>query len=82
MINEDFFIIAEGYVKVYATNNPFRRKEYNKQNILRNTMLDQIYDSASGNGHLCKTFNRANLGVVTSGQWLGEENVVLRGEIP
>ena len=28
------------------------------------------------------TFNRSNLGIVTTGSWIGEESCVLRGEIP
>jgi CRP-like cAMP-binding protein len=40
LVNGEFYIIAEGLVRIYATNNPFRRKDYNKQGMLKNTKLD------------------------------------------
>lgn len=54
-----------------------------KKRLLRNLGgLHSIYDKGSGIGNLSHTFNKTNLGFVTKGQWIGEENCLLNGDLP
>ena len=80
--NECFYLIAEGFVRLECMNNPFRRMEYNKESMLTNMQLHEIYDKSSGAGAVSHTFNKSNLGIVTTGSWIGEESCILRGEVP
>jgi hypothetical protein len=82
-MNDKFYLIVEGHVKLESLNNPYRRREMNKKSLLKNINgLHSIYDKGSGIGNLSHTFNRTNLGFVTKGQWIGDENCLLNGEIP
>ena len=79
--NDRFYLIISGLVRLDAASNPFRRKDYTREKLLANTKLKSIYDDC-GMGNLSTTFNKANLGVVTTGHWVGEENVLLHDDIP
>ena len=61
--------------------NPFRRREYDKEDILLETKdLHKLYDNGSGN--VSQTFNKCNIGIVSTGKWIGEETGMLKGQIP
>ncbi len=75
--NKYLYLIAEGQVRLESMNNPFRRMEYNKESLLKNVSLHEIYGKSGGTGYVSSTFNRTNLGIVTKGSWLGEENCLL-----
>jgi len=79
--NDRFYLIISGLVRLDAASNPFRRRDYNREKLLKNTKLKDIYDEC-GTGNLSATFQKANLGVVTTGYWIGEENVLLHDDIP
>ena len=82
-MNQKFFLIVDGHVRLECLKNPYRRREMNKKKLLKNlTGLHSIYDKGSGIGNLSHTFNKTNLGFVTKGQWIGEENCLLNGDLP
>ena len=80
IVNNKIYLIAEGQVKLECYNNPFRKKENKQKNILQKVEQHKIYDA--GSGLISETFNKTNLGIVTQGQWLGEELTLLKGDIP
>ena len=71
-----------GHVKLECINNPYRRRDYNKEKILSNVKLNDLYDKGAGTGNLCDTFNKCTLGVISEGKWIGDETAILNGELP
>ena len=83
LMNEKFYLIADGHIRLESLKNPYRRREMNKKSLLKNVdSLHSIYDKSAGLGNLSHTFNKTNLGFVTKGHWVGEENCLLNGELP
>jgi hypothetical protein len=62
--------------------NPERRRDYNKKEILNDVKLHHLYLDESGMGNVSHTFNKVTLGIFSAGKWLGEETVILNGELP
>ena len=79
--NPRVYLIAEGQVKLECLNNPFSRRDYNREAILQHVHLHKLYEKG-GAGNVSQTFNRCNLGIITKGSWLGEENCLLDGSLP
>ena len=43
--------------------------------------VHQIFET-TGSGNFSKTINKNNLGSVSNGVWIGDENALLNGELP
>ena len=78
------YLIHDGIVRFENQDNPYRRKYYQKKQILQKTKdVFKIYDKGGGAaGHICTTFNKTVLGTFTHGSWVGEEFEVLKGQTP
>ena len=56
--------------------------DLNRKDLLCNMQnVHQIFDQA-GSGNFSKTINKNNLGSVSNGVWIGDENALLNGELP
>ena len=74
------YLIAEGQVKIVTQFNPFTQK-YNKQKGLTEDCEAALSKNASGIGSLSRTINENLIGLVQSGQWLGEEIVLMNAPL-
>jgi hypothetical protein len=50
--------------------------------MLKDIQLHNLYNEGHGMGNLSHTLNKSILGVVSTGKWIGEETVILQGELP
>jgi len=66
--NFKFYLIAQGDVKLECMNNPYRRRDYNNQDILKKVPhLSNVFDMGTGIGNINTTFFKTHLGIVTQG---------------
>ncbi len=73
-------MIAEGQVKLVTQFNPFTKK-YNKLKHVSEDCDLLIGKSAAGIGNISKTLSENLIGLVQSGQWLGEETILMKAPL-
>lgn len=56
--------------------------DYNKQELLKNFKLYNLYNETIGLGNVSKTLNKVILGIFDKGKWLGEESIMCKGQVP
>jgi hypothetical protein len=60
--------------------NPYKKRELKKKDLLK--YVKNVHEVEDGRGMISNTMQKSNLGSVSQGQWIGDENALLDGELP
>ena len=80
--HDTFYLIAEGQVKLECMNNPFRRRDYDEKKIFKDGKVQEqnIFNKGSL-GNVSPTFSKTVIGVISHGKWIGDEALLLDGQV-
>ncbi|TNV73816.1 hypothetical protein FGO68_gene16334 [Halteria grandinella] len=76
-IPDHIYIVVSGQVRLVTSFNPFTQK-YNKANKCEESTDQILLKNANGLGNISKTVSENNIGLMQSGQWLGEEIALMK----
>lgn len=71
--NPPVYLICKGEIRLEVSHNPCSKIAYAIEHGVDSKKVESVHNNATGMGNISRTFNRAQVMCLSTGQWLGEE---------